>query len=138
MDKTTNPFLGEWRIVETELWDLADLDLVTRATISLKPNNAGSFAFIAIQAQLDYRVVARDGRPAIEFTFDGFDEGDEIMGRGWAVLEGERLRGHLFFHQGDDSSFEATRERPGRTNAPANIRLHPKPPRRSHPAHRRA
>ena len=102
-----NVFLGDWRITETELWDIEDLDLAIAATISLNPNNEGRLAFIAVQAELDYRVVLRDGLPAIEFSFHGFDEGDEVNGRGWAVLDGERLRGRLFFHQGDDSSFVA-------------------------------
>jgi len=128
MDKT-NIFLGNWRIVETELWDLEDLDLVTPATLSLNPRHQGHIAFIAVEAQLDYRVVVRDGLPAIEFSFEGFDEGDEVMGRGWAVLDGERLRGRLYFHQGDDSSFVAEREHKGTSRkAPANKRLQPTAP----------
>ena len=106
----TNVFLGNWRIVDTELWDLDDLDVFTPARLSLRANHEGQIAFIAVEGQLDYRVVVRDGLPAIEFSFEGFDEGDEVMGRGWAVLEGERLKGRLFFHQGDDSSFVAERE----------------------------
>lgn len=128
MDKT-NIFLGNWRIVETELWDLDDLDLVAPATLSLNPNHQGRIAFIAVDGQLDYRVVVRDGLSAIEFSFEGFDEGDEVMGRGWAVLEGERLRGRLFFHQGDDSSFVAEREHTRRSRkSPANKRLQPTAP----------
>lgn len=102
--------IGNWRIVETELWDLDDLDTVTPARLSLNRNHEGHLSFIAVEAQLDYRVVVRDGLPAIEFSFGGFDEGDAVMGRGWAVLDGERLRGRLFFHQGDDSSFLAVRQ----------------------------
>lgn len=103
-------FLGNWRIIETEVWDREALDLVAPAMLSLKPKGVGQVAFIAIEAQLDYRVVMRDGLPGIEFSFQGFDEGDEVMGRGWAILQGEQLRGRLFFHQGDDSSFVARRE----------------------------
>ena len=128
MDKT-NIFLGNWRIVETELWDLDDLDLVTPATLSLNPNHQGHIAFIAVEGQLDYRVVVRDGLPAIEFSFEGFDEGDEVMGRGWAVLDGEHLHGRLFFHQGDDSSFVDEREHKDNSRkAPANKRLQPTAP----------
>ena len=47
----------------------------------------------------------RDGKPAVEFTWDGNDEMDPAQGRGWAVLEGEELRGEIFFHLGDESSF---------------------------------
>jgi hypothetical protein len=119
-------FFGNWRIVHTELWDLEDLDLVTPATISLERNHDGHIAFIAVEAELDYRVVKRDGLPAIEFSFDGFDEDHRVTGRGWAVLEGDRLDGRLFFHQGDETSFVAQRKQKRRTrNAPANKRMHP-------------
>ena len=119
-------FLGAWRIVETELWDVEDLDLAEPARLALGADHQGDVRFIAIQAGVDYRVVVRDGLPAVEFSFQGFDEGDEVTGRGWAVLEGERLRGQLFFHQGDESSFLAERENMARSRrSPANKRLHP-------------
>lgn len=47
----------------------------------------------------------------MEFTWEGFDEGDELRVRGWAVLEGTDLRGHLYFHMGDDYAFKAMRIR---------------------------
>lgn len=47
--------------------------------------------------------------PAIEFSFEGNDEGDRTSGRGWAELTSDTLRGHVYFHDGDDSSFRATR-----------------------------
>jgi hypothetical protein len=122
-----NIFLGDWRIVETELWEVEDLDLATPATLSLNTNDEGHLALIAVQAQLDYRVATRDGLPAVEFSFHGFDEGDEVMGRGWAVLEDGRLRGRLFFHQGDDTAFAAERADKARsrtTRRPANTALH--------------
>ena len=123
----TKILLGNWRITETELWDLEALDLVTPAMLSLKPKGGGQIALIAIEAQLDYRVVMRDGLPGIEFSFQGFDEGDEVTGRGWAILQGDRLQGRLFFHQGDDSSFVAQREP---RKSPANRRLQPTARRR--------
>jgi hypothetical protein len=104
-------FLGNWRIVEMELWDRDVLHMVEPASLTLAKDNQGRIAFIAVEAWVDYRVVLREGLPAIEFSFQGTDEGDEISGRAWAVLEGERLRGRLFFHMGDDSSFVAERIR---------------------------
>jgi hypothetical protein len=35
---------------------------------------------------------------------------DQCSGRGWAVLDGDRLTGRLFFHMGDDSGFTAARQ----------------------------
>ncbi|HSB21290.1 MAG TPA: serine hydrolase [Anaeromyxobacteraceae bacterium] len=56
------------------------------------------------------RYSERDVFPAVEFSWQGVDEGDERFGRGWAALEGPgALRGHLFFHGGDDSGFVAAR-----------------------------
>jgi hypothetical protein len=116
-----NAFLGSWRIVETELWESDDLDSLAPATLELGHNRQGYLAFMAIRAELDYRVGTRDGAPAVEFSFGGFDEGEEVMGRGWAVLEGARLQGRLFFHQGDDSGFVAERrQRPKSRTTPAN------------------
>jgi hypothetical protein len=103
-----------------------DLDLVAPATISLGRNHDGHIGLIAVEAELDYRVVRRDGFPAIEFSFDGFDEDQRVTGRGWASLEGGRLHGRLFFHQGDETSFVAERKQKRKTrNAPANKRMHP-------------
>jgi hypothetical protein len=113
--------LGNWRIIETGLWDCEALDLVAPAMLSLKPKGVGYLAFIAIEAQLEYRGVVRDGKPGIEFSFQGFDEGDEVIGWGWAILQKEQLQGHLYFHQGDDSSFVAQRE--SQRASPANKAL---------------
>ena len=84
--------LGTWRIVATALWDVDDLDLMDPAHLTLEPKGHG-----------------RLGLPAIEFSFEGSDEGDQISGRGWAILDGEQLRGQLFIHHGDDSGFTAAR-----------------------------
>ena len=100
---------GVWRIVDTESWDVDDLDLLEPAHLTLDKDGLGTLGLLAIEAALDYRIVERDGRPAVEFTFEGSDEGDRISGRGWAILDGEQLRGRLFFHQGDDSAFTASR-----------------------------
>lgn len=118
--RTAKPsLLGAWRIVETELWDVDDLDLMEPAHMTLKPRGHGRLGLLAIEAELDYRVVQREGLPAVEFSFEGFDEGDRISGRGWATLDGEQLRGRLFFHQGDDSGFTARRsERLARRRRP--------------------
>ena len=101
--------IGVWRIVDTELWDLDDLDLLEPAHVTLEADGLRALRLLAMEADLDYRIVERDGRPAVEFSFDGSDEGDRISGRGWAILDGEQLRGRLFLHRGDDSGFTASR-----------------------------
>ena len=73
------------------------------------PKGEGRFQFGALEATMDVRETERDSKPSIEFTWEGFDEGDEVGGRGWAALEGSNLRGHLYFHLGDDYGFKAKR-----------------------------
>jgi len=59
---------------------------------------------------MDCRSCQRDGRPCVEFTWEGDDEGGPATGRGWAALEEDgSLRGHIYFHLGDDSGFRAVR-----------------------------
>jgi hypothetical protein len=54
------------------------------------------------------RTTERDGRTAVEFSWDGDDEGDPVSGRGWAALvDDATIEGHLFIHLGDDSRFRA-------------------------------
>lgn len=102
---------GRWQITETELWDTDDLNLVTPAFIEFAEDESGSFGFIAVQGEMDCREVNRDGRPGVEFSWEGSDECDPASGRGWAVLQDDgSLRGRIFFHFGDDSGFTAVRE----------------------------
>ena len=52
----------------------------------------------------------RDGKAAVEWSWEGMDEMDPCTGRGWAVLQGDELHGMIFFHSGgDDSEFVAKR-----------------------------
>jgi hypothetical protein len=101
--------IGDWRITETEVWDQDALDLAVPAHLRLDRDGLGYLELIAIQADVDYRVTTRDGLPSVEFTWHGDDDGQETCGRGWAVVEGDRLRGRLFIHRGDESSFLAER-----------------------------
>jgi hypothetical protein len=107
---TTGSVTGRWRMLEMELWDRDALDLAGQAMIEFAKDGTGSFNVIAVQAGLDYRVSDRDGPQRVEFTWEGFDEGDQVSGRGWASLEDDgTLRGRIYFHMGDDSGFSAVR-----------------------------
>lgn len=102
--------VGRWRIVEMDLWNQDDVDLVAPGFIEFQPGHMGSLGFIAVQGGVDWRDAPRDGRPGLEFSWEGFDEGDPATGRGWAVIEEDgSLRGHIFIHLGDDSGFRAER-----------------------------
>jgi hypothetical protein len=102
---------GRWRIVEMELWDEDAIDLVGSAFIELHDDDQGRFRFIAVEGWMDVRDVERDGRPAIEFSWEGNDEMDPASGRGWATVGADgSLEGRSYFHMGDDSSFRAAPE----------------------------
>lgn len=47
----------------------------------------------------------------VQFTWDGGDgaDGTPMDGIGWAILEGDELRGMICIDQGDDSEFVAKR-----------------------------
>ena len=63
---------------------------------------------MAMQAGIDWRTDEKNGE--VQFTFDGFDEGDEVTGRGRARIDDDGLmRGRIWFHLGDESGFVAKR-----------------------------
>ena len=80
----SNPFLGPWRIVEMELWELEDIDMLGRGYIRFDRDGTGEFRFIAVQGGMDCRVAERDGGPIVEFSWAGYEEMDPTCGRGWA------------------------------------------------------
>jgi hypothetical protein len=104
-------FTGRWRIIGSDSFRRDDLDLVGPAHLTLRRGGHGELELIALSADVDYRVVARDGKPGIEFSWEGVDEGDRLSGRGWAVLEGRELTGRILIHTGDDFGFVACRAR---------------------------
>ena len=51
---------------------------------------------------------ARDGSACAEFSWEGQD--DPACGRGWAMIgSAEKLVGHFYIHNGDDSGFVCER-----------------------------
>ena len=114
MTRKQNAIVGRWRIIETALWDQEALDLVVPAHITFGSNGLGELQLIAMGASIDYRVTEREGKPFVEFSWFGDDEGDAVCGRGWARVEEEKLTGEVFIHQGDESSFAAIRDDEGR------------------------
>jgi len=76
---------------------------------------------IAIRGGIHYFVGERGGKPLVEWTWQGLDEGrDDLCGRGWATLDTDgKLRGRVFIHCGDDSSFVAERFAEAKQRSPA-------------------
>ena len=90
-----------------EQWDQEFVDLVSPGHITFTGDGRGELHFGAVDVSLDWRAEASGSR--VDFTFEGFDEGDEVSGRGWAELDGDKLTGRIAFHQGEESGFVARR-----------------------------
>ena len=73
---------GRWRIVEADIWDRDYLDLCGPATITITDHGGGEIEFGALQASLDIEY----SREFVGFTWEGFDEMDEVRGDGSAEL----------------------------------------------------
>jgi hypothetical protein len=102
--------IGRWRITEMDNWDQEAVDLVQPGFVEFGDDGLGNLGFIAVAGELDCRDADRDGRPCVEFSWQGSDEGDEVCGRGWAALGPDgTLEGHIYFHLGDESAFRAER-----------------------------
>ena len=103
---TGTAFIGSWRIVWMAGWDTDYVDMEVPGHITFERNGVGCFQFGLVQGQMDCRVKGQ----RIEFTWSGFDEGDELSGRGHAEITDGELRGHFYIHLGDDSAFHAHRQ----------------------------
>ncbi len=100
----SNPLLGKWRIVETDLWDADYLNMLEPAFIEFQDDGRGELRFGCVIGDLDchYRSAAAD------FTWQGSDEMDEASGDGLALLEDDgSLSGEISFHRGDEATFKA-------------------------------
>ena len=107
--KSQSPFEGRWRITSMEMWGQDFVDAEVEGFFEFGPNGLGSFQFGYVRGEIDYRDGTREGKPSVEWSWDGNDEMDPAQGRGWAVLKDGELYGMIFFHGGDDSDFVATR-----------------------------
>jgi hypothetical protein len=105
--KKRNLYIGKWRIIEMEMWDQEFIDTETEGYFLFEKGGSGSFQFGLVQGQIDYRTEKIGGVERLEFSWEGQDENDEVMGRGWALVKNDHLEGRFFFHLGDDSWFKA-------------------------------
>jgi hypothetical protein len=109
--KPESPLTGRWRIISMSAWEDEYLDEEVEAFFQFEEQGSGSFQFGYIQGLIDWRSTTRDGKPAVEFSWEGGDgaDGTALTGRGWAILEDDELKGLFCIHQGDDSEFVAQR-----------------------------
>ena len=105
--KPKTPLKGYWRITWMSQWDQDFVDEEVEGYLEFGSNDLGSFQFGYVQGKIDYRTGVRDGKPSVEFSWDGHDESEAAQGRGWATLDGDEIIGMIYFHQGDESEFKA-------------------------------
>lgn len=105
-----NPYMGSWRIIEMEQWDQDFIDMVMPGYISFDDKDSGEFHFGAVHGFIDYRIEPYGESQRLEFSWEGEDEMDPASGRGWALIKDEQLHGKLYFYDGDESGFVATRQ----------------------------
>jgi hypothetical protein len=104
-----SPLAGLWHFVSFSGFDEEELHEEVRAYLAFEDDRVGQFQFGIVQGDVDYREVERDGKPGVEFSWEGLGETEDFSGRGWAVLEGDALRGKFFLHLGEESDFVAER-----------------------------
>src|ERR1700719_1423862 len=91
--------IGRWRIVESDLWDRAHLDLSGPATLTITAQG-GEIAFGALEAGLEVEY-ARD---SIGFHWAGCEEGDQVDGEGTAeLLDDGTLEIEFEYRNGDEA-----------------------------------
>ena len=105
--KKKSQIVGRWRITSMTEWDQDFVDEEVPGYFEFRKGGTDDFQFGYVQGQIDWRDAERDGRPAVEFTFEGMDEMAPNSGRGWLIIEGDSFDGMIFFHHGDESRFTA-------------------------------
>ena len=109
MTAESHKVTGLFHIIHMDGWDQDACNMMGQAYTDISADGTGRFQFCAVQGFMDCRWVERQGKPGFEFSWEGDDDGERTLGRGWAYLDGNELRGHLYFHMGDDSGFVARR-----------------------------
>lgn len=99
--------IGRWRIVEADIWDRDHLDLVEPAMMVIEADGHGEIAFGAMQASLDLEY----SRTLVFFTWEGFNEMDEVSGSGSAELQDNgTIEVEFAYHHGDEATLKAEPE----------------------------
>jgi hypothetical protein len=94
---------AEHRLKVREAW-LANPDLL-ESFIAENPSNLSKDELAMVSAWRH-----QTGK-FYEWSWTGNDEMDPVSGRGWAVLDGNKLQGIIALHHGDESRFEAEHKR---------------------------
>ena len=89
------------------MWDKDFIDMEVQGYFQFKKDEMGYFQFGLVQGQIDYRIEKIGEIERLEFSWEGQDENDEALGRGWVIIKNEQMEGRFYFHLGDNSAFKA-------------------------------
>ena len=96
--------VGKWRIMESEAWPRAHLDLCGPAFLCIDASGRGAMPFGALTASVDGEFTPS----GIDFEWNGADVGEQVTGTGWADQRDDgRLAGEIAYDNGDDTPFIA-------------------------------
>ena len=99
-----NPYIDRWDITQMDPWDEDFFNMDGQAHIQISDNGRGNLEFGAVQVEIDGKVA----KNRFEFSFQGFDEGDQVSGWGWVSLKKTHtIKGEIRIFQGDESGFVA-------------------------------
>jgi hypothetical protein len=103
---------GVWIIEEMSNWNEDYFNMEVQAHIRINSNFGGSFQFGLVAGGFDGEVYEDENRKLrFEATWKGNDECDEASGFLWIQqISKTRIKGEFRMHQGDNSTFEASRE----------------------------
>ena len=101
-------FEGTWHIYAMEMWDEDYFNMEVQAYIEISAKRLGNFQFGLVNGYLDGEVVKYGDEERFEFTWEGQDENDPVLGSGWLRLEDENnLEERIKLHLEDSSKFWA-------------------------------
>jgi hypothetical protein len=116
--------LGTWRITHMDEWDQEFVDAEVEGYVRIESDGDGEFQFGYVWGQMTCEFTQRDGKTAVEWSWEGNDEMDPASGRGWAVLQDDgTLTGRIIFHGGDKSDFTAIKKVGPRKRVEKKIRI---------------
>jgi len=94
--------LGSWVFSSMEEWENEDIHAVDVAKIKFL-HNGGVMNFGFVFGLLDYRI----GKNRVDFSWFGDERGKEVSGRGYLTIDGNLMKGKIFFHFGEEIKFTA-------------------------------
>ena len=72
--------MGRWLIEPMTEWERKFIDEMVRGYFEFDRKDSGSFQFGRVEGEIDYRLGERDGKPTVEFSWEGHDEFEATPG----------------------------------------------------------